>query len=1099
MLKLILGTAGTGKSEYIKNMIYKLASEGTKSLLLVPEQFSKTGEVEIFSGLEKSQFSLVRAFSFTSLLRDVQSETGRATKPVLTKAGKAVLAKRSLDNVYKHLNAYHTQKKNLQFSFDLSEIFDDFKRAGIDGVTLYKIAEGASAKSGKLKDIALIYSEYCANLTGGFCDAEDLLVDLGQTLPLSYTDKAEIFVDSFESFSFGQYKILQKMMENADNVTIALAADSLYDKSEGTGRLCYTKNTAARLISLAKKSNVQTASPTILNEQYRFKNKTLKAIDALLLQKEVADIDREGVAFVNTFKNQYCEVSFVCAEITKLVKSGYQYDDIAVVCPQLEKYENQLQESLLLAEIPYFIDQSRIISSSGAVLLIKCILAIMNDGINEDTILPLLKTGLTHFDEETVSLLENYMYLWQEQGLDWKRSFELSPYGIIGSIDEKGQQLLEEINDLVAKVKAIFTPFVQPKQGGKSSEILAFVYEIIEALDSENILTQQIVEQGKTDPEKSELILRQWESVIECLEQLYKITKEDVFKPLELSDLFMLMISGTKLGFAPQTQDCVMVSTPQRMKIDSVKAVLVIGASQDMFPSLIGEGKLISAADRQLLKDNELELGNGFEEKYSFENLYFYKTLTTASEKLFISCARKNIDTQEILSSEIEEIKKRLSLEKAPMEESDYCITKEFFTQFISETEPQKAREILSALDIETTYITQKLFKVLDIENIASLLGEEMTISPTGAESYYKCAFSYFLQKLLGIRPLEKASITQREAGDYLHYVAQMVLGKYKGDYYKTSWDVIEREAKGVVQEYIQNNYAQQVRESERFASLSENMQENALQLLKYMHEEQNASEFRPIAFEQSIGFGSDIPPLNLAIDNGKSVSVRGVCDRIDLLQKDGIDYIRIVDYKTGTKDFKLDDIYNGLSSQLLLYMSAVVDSHIQGVKNPKPAAVIYQPSDPNFKFDRENEKLYTAVGMAVDDPAVSKAFDTSEKGNFGVLKTKVKEIIEKDKVTKEIKEIKIVKTISSLSGSEVVSEKLFNIILEYTKDKVKQMASEVYNGNFDSLPLDLGQDKTACQWCNFGCVCQSKDRTKEKERNNFKEMEAQTDGENMD
>ena len=94
MLQLVIGTSGTGKSVFIREKIQHNAKLGRKSILIVPEQFSKTGEAEIFSALEKSQFGLVSVFSFTSLLRDVWTENGKAPLPVLTDAGKAVIAKK---------------------------------------------------------------------------------------------------------------------------------------------------------------------------------------------------------------------------------------------------------------------------------------------------------------------------------------------------------------------------------------------------------------------------------------------------------------------------------------------------------------------------------------------------------------------------------------------------------------------------------------------------------------------------------------------------------------------------------------------------------------------------------------------------------------------------------------------------------------------------------------------------------------------------------------------------------------------------------------------------------------------------------------------
>ena len=143
MLQLIIGTAGTGKSVFIKEKIQQNARSGKKSILIVPEQFSKTGEAEIFSALEKSQFGLVNVFSFTSLLRDVWAESGKAPIQLLTDAGKAVVAKKSLQNVQKQLNSYGNQKHNIGFAFELAHVFEDFKRNGIDSTALYDIAQRA--------------------------------------------------------------------------------------------------------------------------------------------------------------------------------------------------------------------------------------------------------------------------------------------------------------------------------------------------------------------------------------------------------------------------------------------------------------------------------------------------------------------------------------------------------------------------------------------------------------------------------------------------------------------------------------------------------------------------------------------------------------------------------------------------------------------------------------------------------------------------------------------------------------------------------------------------------------------------------------------
>ena len=1073
MLQLVIGTAGTGKSVFIREKIQQNAAQGKKSVLIVPEQFSKTGEAEIFSALEKSQFGLVNVFSFTSLLRDVQTEKGAPSQPQLTDAGKAVIAKRSLQNVHRQLANYGNQKNNTGFAFELAKIFEDFRRNGIDSTKLYTAAEKAPEINGKLKDIAQIYSEYSANIAAGGADLEQMYLDLAANLPVSYTDSTDFCVDGFESFTYGQYAVLTRIMEKADDVYIALTAQDVFDHWDGTHPLSYTAQTATQLINRARRAEVKVAKPVKLDTQHRFKNSTLCSIDNFILSQpyDICGGETQPNAFVTTFATQFAEVSFAAAKIAQLTKQGCRYDDIAVVCPQLAKYEHQIQESFTLAGIPYFIDQSRIILSSAPVILFKNILEIMDRGVNAQTVMPLLKTQLTCFDSETVNMLENYLFVWQDQQLDWKNGFSLPYGGIAADESESDKEILENINTLAKGLYRVFDAAYGFGEEQTVETILSAMYGIVGDLKAEEILAQLISQTA--DKEKADLFVRQWECAVDCVQQLYRICGKMVMRPREVQELFMLMVQGTKIGFAPQTQDCVMVSTPQRMKTDAVKAVFVLGASQDVFPALVSSSSILSGADIQYLRDNQMELSADFSQRFAFENLYFYKTLTTASDKLFISCADRNIDSQEILSAEVESIREALSLSAAQLETEDYCITPQFFTQYIGETMGAEGVAILEKLGMEAPCTKDRCFEIQNRDYIKQLLGEHMIISPTASENYYKCPFGYFVRNLLHIYPLEKAQVSQREAGDYLHTVAQQVLEHYGETYGKTDWQEIADFTAAVVDGYLQENYPQKMRQTARFASLSGSMHANALHLLQYIHTEQQNSGFRPVDFEKRIAFDSDLKPVTITLDSGEKVSIVGVCDRIDVMHENGRDYIRIVDYKTGTKKFSLDDVYNGLSSQLLLYMNSVLQSRIYG-DNPTPAAVIYQPSDAAFKFD-SSEELYTPVGMAVNSETVSKGFDAEAEGRFGVIKG-----------TEKIK---------SLGGSEVVDEKMFAAVLDYTKGKIKSMAEDVYGGDFSNQPMDLGGENTSCQWCGYRAICRQAGETKPREKAAFRIKEDKADG----
>lgn len=1073
MLKFVIGTAGTGKSTYINNKIISLAQEGEKSLLLIPEQFSKTGETMIFSSLDNAQASLVELFSFTSLLRDVQTKLNTDITQ-LTEAGKAVIARRAVDNVKKHISMYRRQIDNFGFSFNLVSTFDDLKRSGISENIFYNLAQKAPAKNAKLKELSLIYAEYCTLMGDKYYDNEDLLERLAENLPQEYTYNTHIFIDSFESFSYGQLKVIEKMLLNAKDVTIALTCDSLYDLTKGTGNFSFVQNTAAQLINIAKRDEISIEKPIVLTENHRFKNQDLTNID-LFLQDIKSEKCNGGHVYINNFSTQFEEICFTIAQINNLVKEGLTYNDIAVVCPQLDKYENQIQESFTSAKIPYFIDANRIISSCAPVVLFRSIIDIVAQGLNSETVLSLLKTGLTLFDNESIAMLENYLFVWQDYKFDFSLPFHLSPEGLKPEISEDEKEYVEKIDFIRSELVDIFKDI--PKgEDVTAGTILKFCYNTAIKLKCDEKLT--LVINNMLIPEDKELLIRQWDTAISCLDQLYTIIANDIIKPDDIKTLFMLIVQGEEVGFAPQTQDCVMITDPKRMKLSSIKAVFILGAAQDAFPALVSEGGLISTMDRIYLKEHNYPLKNNFENLFSFENLYYYKALTSSQEYLFISCPNKNIDTSQILSSQVETMKNELSIPECNLPLEDYAITAEFFTDYIASLANNENREqykeMLHKLNIEASSISEKDFIIHDLNLLDELLGNSITLSPTGIQSYYQCAFMFFLQKILKVKPIEKAEFSAKLAGDYLHFIVHIVLEKFGDNYCNANWEEIEKSIDNAIEEFIQENYPEEVYKDVKFSSQHENMRENAKQLLQYIQSEQKNSLFHPIAFEEKIGMGGRVPALTLRTEKGKKANVVGVRDRIDIYRGEEKDYLRVVDYKTGSQEFDLDDIYNGLSSQLLLYMNALLNADFgKKDKDLAAGAVMYQPADTSFKFDKESESLYNAVGMALANEEISKAFDTINHGDFGVIKSNSSS-----------------GTVSHGKGSEIAGEKKFKIILDYVNDSIVDMTNHIFDGDFDCLPLKKNGEKIPCKWCRFNSICQNPEKSREFMDNTFSYME---------
>jgi ATP-dependent helicase/nuclease subunit B len=167
-----------------------------------------------------------------------------------------------------------------------------------------------------------------------------------------------------------------------------------------------------------------------------------------------------------------------------------------------------------------------------------------------------------------------------------------------------------------------------------------------------------------------------------------------------------------------------------------------------------------------------------------------------------------------------------------------------------------------------------------------------------------------------------------------------------------------------------------------------------ALVLLRDILHELSHSAFRPIAFEESIGEGASVPYYEIELTDGHRILLGGKVDRVDCYRQGEDVYLRVIDYKTGTKEFSLKDVARGVNMQLLIYLFSLCRP-----EHTHPAGAMYVATDHGDAKPEANRS-----GLLLSDLTILAAMNDEWDKRYlaGISKTKKDEISGKAQISAE-------------------------------------------------------------------------------------------------
>ncbi|MDE5600264.1 MAG: hypothetical protein K2I60_01465, partial [Oscillospiraceae bacterium] len=457
----------------------------------------------------------------------------------------------------------------------------------------------------------------------------------------------EIYFDKFLSFSGTQFNFIKTMINQTD-ISFAL----YYKKDDQLFET--TKNTMDKISSIAKLNNIKVNYPIFIKDKI---NKLSPLIELekniLRIKKQDAKIIKQTPDNIKVFiaPNEYDEVNFVLSEVISLVQKGMNFSDIVILTRSLKDYKNALLSTLKKYNIPYFIDE---ISSAEQMQLIHLCYSLIDlaNNFTIESCLQVLKSDLTCFNTEEISIFENYLYTWKIDSKTIRQPFINNPRGFISQNNKKPQddsnlQTAQKVRELLIK-----TIDLLKSSENNAKSISNNILKSLEILGVKKRIQEEFLANDESLSQEYD-IKKQWDIIIYILEIIVHITKDIEISIKQYMFLFLGAIKNIDVGQIPQSLNCLLIGSAERTITNNPKVTFIIGANDGIFPYISNFTGIFSNNDRAKLENVGINLSKTLMEKDAEERLIAYKALCSSFEYLYVCARTSDVSGNSIYLSEV--------------------------------------------------------------------------------------------------------------------------------------------------------------------------------------------------------------------------------------------------------------------------------------------------------------------------------------------------------------------------------------------------------------------------------------------------------------
>ncbi len=1111
-LQFIFGNSGSGKSHWLYDTIIKEADHNPQKnyLVIVPEQFTAQTERDLVAMHPCGGIMNIEVLSFQRLAYRVFEDVGKDGRIVLSETGKNLMVRRVAQEKKDELDVLNAQINRIGFVSKIKSVLSELMQYEITDDDLDGMIESSEDHSllhTKLEDIKVIYNEFRRYQNDSFVKPEELMDLLADKVKYSNLLKnSALAFDGYAGFTPLEIKVLEELLSVCPKIYLTVTIDAREDFfREGREHELFAP--AKRLIKSAADAakNAGIEEPVVLGPLLlRFsKGGALEHLEQNLFRKNArpypGDSDKisEEIS-LHALTSSLQEVHFVARTISELVREkGYRYRDIAVIAGDLGVYGNYVTRIFPLYDIPLFLDQTHQVLQNPCLEFVRGALAIVQDDFSRASVFRYLRTGMAGLLPEETDRLENHVIAAGISGRHrWEQTWE-RPAG------HETDEDLKELDALRARFMERILPFAD-EMAKRDQTLENYAIALVQLMEECSLQKQLEKRREILEDEGQKEEAAQYEQiyavVMKVLEEMVDLLGDEEVNCREFSEILDAGLEGAKIGIIPSGLDQVLVGDIRRSRLSDIKVLFFVGLNDGSVPENADEGGIISDTEREILRDKGANLAPSARENSYIQRYYLYQNLTKPKEKLYLSWCEIDTDGEPMrpsyLVSEIRSLfpemgvvsegdagtdLKQVTSRKNGMlyllhglqkvrepkgagydslSEEELANWKELYRFYLTDKNHPAFREYVQELTeaafVDVISKPQNLYPATarDLYLTPGISGPKMDVNVTQLEKFAGCPFSYFATRGLRLQKRDEFVVSYMDLGNMFHKAMEL-FSRALPNWGDQDFEVEAAQMDACVDQAVKE-YDYILKDSARQAYTVSRLKRILRRTLQALRAQRTAGKFLVSDVERS--FPDDEIPASFKVNAGITVVLNGRIDRIDTFETLDAVYVKVVDYKSGSKGFKLSSLYDGEQLQLAVYLNEAVKMEEKKHPGKKiiPAGAFYlQMQDPVLQKEKDPDKALAKLldkmrpdGLINKEDLVLKLYDKELKETSHVIRVSFKDGKPKDK-------------------DFLVTTDAFQAILSDTGDLLQEMAAAILDGDVAVSPLE-----GACKYCPYMDVC---------------------------